>query len=204
LLVLMLLASAGFIPATQTVRKSVGGRPFPCQIHACGCSNSAACGEHCCCFSPVELADWYRDHAAELAAYDAQHGPPSESQQAYERRIAVVSNERTTPASPSATSTDAARRPRACCAAHASPRVAEPACEQAPSDEETFEIVQISLAAQRRCQGVSEFWLALSQALPVDSTPLWQFDEAVAAFSDSYDATCPCVVSRPAVPPPRA
>ncbi|MFO0902478.1 MAG: hypothetical protein U0939_05720 [Pirellulales bacterium] len=224
LLVFLLLAASGALPLTQVVvipatrishaeqARLAAGRPFPCQTHRCGCHSAEGCGTKCCCFSPAQVAAWYEQHADDLAAYDAAHGldspPVVDFSVPVDFSVTVDVS-----VNVEANADVRASSRRRCCTEHvdgettvetAAKTDAEfPDVSAEPNDEQLVTL-PISIDAVRRCQGLSSLWLLLAQALPADSTPLWQFDESTTATVDVYVAVCPEVAVRPDIPPPRA
>src|SRR5690606_17705114 len=57
------LATLGIAPTPSAIRRALGAAPFPCEVHACGCTSAADCFDSCCCFTPAELDAWRRDQA---------------------------------------------------------------------------------------------------------------------------------------------
>jgi hypothetical protein len=51
-----LATSVGF--PLPSFASRVGGQPFPCQNHPCGCATAEQCWTHCCCFTPEEHWTW--------------------------------------------------------------------------------------------------------------------------------------------------
>ena len=46
-----------------------GGKPFPCQGHACGCRTAEECWRHCCCYTAAERWAWAKEHHVQPPAY---------------------------------------------------------------------------------------------------------------------------------------
>ena len=68
-----LVAAVGFpIPAASA---AIGGIPFPCQNHACGCQSAEQCWRSCCCFTPEEHWAWAKANHVEPPAYAARPSP---------------------------------------------------------------------------------------------------------------------------------
>jgi hypothetical protein len=59
-----ILASFGVIPPLNSITTALVPRErFPCESHACGCTNPHDCWTSCCCHSPAERLAWaYRNH----------------------------------------------------------------------------------------------------------------------------------------------
>ncbi|MCB9839228.1 MAG: hypothetical protein H6813_07820 [Phycisphaeraceae bacterium] len=59
------IASFGFLPAPSMVRNLLGihgAERFPCESHACGCTDAELCRTDCCCYSPSEIRAWARSN----------------------------------------------------------------------------------------------------------------------------------------------
>jgi hypothetical protein len=52
------LAATNGLPLPPPVVIKDGGKPFPCQGHACGCQTAEECWRHCCCHTPEERWAW--------------------------------------------------------------------------------------------------------------------------------------------------
>jgi hypothetical protein len=62
----LLTVSGVFVPAST---KKLGGVPFPCQDHECGCQSAEQCWTSCCCFTPAQHLAWAKEHKVEPPAY---------------------------------------------------------------------------------------------------------------------------------------
>lgn len=82
------------VPVPGVVAKNDSGVRYPCEHHACGCVDAAACWKQCCCFTDAQKLAWAKREAVE---------PPA-------ALVAAVSRDRT-PEAP------AARGGHACCQA---------------------------------------------------------------------------------------
>ena len=60
--ILAYLAAAIGLPLPPAVVIKDGGKPFPCQGHACGCQTAEECWRHCCCHTPEERWAWAEEH----------------------------------------------------------------------------------------------------------------------------------------------
>ncbi len=40
----------------------IGGKPFPCQHHNCGCNTAEQCWRSCCCMTPEQRLEWAREN----------------------------------------------------------------------------------------------------------------------------------------------
>lgn len=85
------LATLGIAPTPAAVRRALGaggGEPYPCEVHACGCTSAQDCFTACCCFTPAELAAWRRAQDASAASGErsrtaaAESAPPEAASQA--------------------------------------------------------------------------------------------------------------------------
>lgn len=67
------LATLGIAPTPAAVRRALGGggEPYPCEVHACGCTSAEDCFASCCCFSPAELAAWRASEGGQSPAAGA-------------------------------------------------------------------------------------------------------------------------------------
>ena len=187
LLVFLLLAASGAIPSTKVVVRPVDRVAHTADAHAAEAHAADArpfpCqGHRCGCTSVEECGERCCCFSpAQLADWYEQH--------ADEQHAAECEAVRSPP------SLD--------CCAEQPEELAQDVANDVANDAHVVTI-PISLDAARRCQGLSTLWLLLAQALPADSTPLWQFDESTTATIDVYAALRPQVVVRPDIPPPRA
>ncbi len=56
------LAAVNGVPLPPPVVIKDGGKPFPCQGHACGCQTAEECWRHCCCHTPEERWAWAEEN----------------------------------------------------------------------------------------------------------------------------------------------
>lgn len=84
LVVLATLASVAActvgMPVPAVVTKSQSGVRYPCEHHACGCVDAAACWKQCCCFTDAQKLAWAKregvDPPAALVAAVARNRAP--------------------------------------------------------------------------------------------------------------------------------
>ena len=63
------LAAAIGLPIPPPLIVKDGGKPFPCQGHACGCQTAEDCWRHCCCHTPEERWAWAEENHVQPPEY---------------------------------------------------------------------------------------------------------------------------------------
>ncbi len=69
------LAATNGFPLPPPVVIKDGGKPFPCQGHACGCQTAEECWRHCCCFTPEERWAWAEENHVQPPDYAERPNP---------------------------------------------------------------------------------------------------------------------------------
>ena len=69
LLVATYAATALGIPIPLPSTIEIGGMPFPCQAHRCGCNTAEQCWKSCCCHTNSEKLAWAAAHDVTPPAY---------------------------------------------------------------------------------------------------------------------------------------
>src|SRR5665213_519446 len=69
------LAAVNGLPLPPPVVIKDGGKPFPCQGHACGCQTAEECWRHCCCHTPEERWAWAEENHVQPPDYAEKPAP---------------------------------------------------------------------------------------------------------------------------------
>jgi hypothetical protein len=177
---LVYLLAALEVPLPVFVHK-IGGQPFPCQDHLCGCRTAEQCWAHCCCFTPEQRWAWAREHNVEPPAYaekpaekPADHGWNTAKLRDRDRGTTTAKN--------------------CCCCTH---ETAAPTKQCSDTSR-----LWVTVMTAWHCQGYSTFWISAGAVLPVP--PL-------AMSLDYTPPSCVClptvhadkIPSTPPDPPPR-
>lgn len=187
LLVATYAATALGIPIPLPSTIEIGGTPFPCQAHRCGCNTAEQCWKSCCCHTNSEKLAWADAHDVTPPAYV----------------IAAAARESATPTVS-----------RGCCSHKASPRstaaqstAAHSTCTSSestgPAADSKTSIVWVSALDARRCRGEVAVWnnvpISLAPGFPL-STPA--FEPCIRSLTEfvAADPLVPCFA--PPDPPP--
>jgi hypothetical protein len=168
MLVAYLSTVAGF-PVFGSSKK-LGGHPFPCQEHDCGCTSAEECWTHCCCFTPEQHLAWANEHAVEPPAYAVLPGV-AESEPAHadhdcghcdeNRGSRVVDHASLHSLFPTATS-DQKQDSTGC-------------CQQGPEQRHAAKGIRWLLTMNALgCRGFSTQWVASGSVAPPPPTLTWQ------------------------------
>lgn len=132
------------VAASLGVTWTVGPRKdrsvaFPCMDRACGCHDAASCRQHCCCFSDAEKVDWAAAHNVDASPFISE----SVVQELQDGQ-------------------------KACC--RLTTKEISSARQHARTKKQTNESrtsgQTLSIAAFRRCLGLTQLWTMIAAALP--------------------------------------
>ena len=176
LLVATYSATALGIPIPLPSAVEIGGTPFPCQAHRCGCNTAEQCWKSCCCHTNNEKLAWAAAHDVTPPAYV----------------IVAAARESATPAVS-----------RGCCSHNHAPKSAAPTAAASTSTDSSIAIVWVSALDARRCRGEVAVWnnvpISLAPGFPL-STPA--FEPCIRSLAE-FVAADPLIPSfAPPDPPP--
>jgi hypothetical protein len=161
-----------------------GGKPFPCQGHACGCQTAEDCWRHCCCHTPEERWAWAEENHVQ---------PPEYAEKP------TAKGWRTTPLREVDENQTTASAPCPCCNGDG----ACPACHAASSNPRRPAPLWGSTVSPLRCQGLTTQWVTTG-VVPAEPPTFVPRPEPAATgrlFPAAFSARR--VTQSPPSPPPR-
>jgi hypothetical protein len=134
------LAAVNGLPLPPPVVIKDGGKPFPCQGHACGCQTAEECWRHCCCHTPEERWAWAKENHIQ---------PPDYAEKP------AAKEWRTTPIREQSESRQTASSSCPCCHGDG----ASATCRSATSHQSPTIPLGASTVSPLRCQGLTTQWV---------------------------------------------
>lgn len=191
LLLGFLMINVGMPVSQRAPEDAAPGSPgsFSGQQHRCGCPTDSQWQLSCCCSSKLNRMAKARTQEADVAIADAEP--------AHITKGSCCDKHHAKPAGPK-------RRPRG------SDRFA--ASESKPADSGSAPAVESSGSSlllvpsivARRCGGKAEFWLMISELVPVSEGPAWSFEWNFVGYVGTLQPAWPFAADSPPSPPPRA